>query len=89
MNLSRYRLTIYLEYCFNFTKLAKTNSDSILEKRALIIVYISFQPRTEFDEKFIYHVKASSVKEFENNINFKKSKSNAFLHWQKFLLYVL
>jgi predicted RNA-binding protein len=51
--------------------------------RAWIIVYISFQLWTEFGGKFINQVKASPVKEFENDINFKKSESNTFLHWQK------
>jgi hypothetical protein len=51
--------------------------------RAWIIVYISFQLWTEFDGKFINQVKASRVKEFENDINFKKSGSNTFLDWQK------
>jgi len=71
-----------LGYCFNFTKLAKTNFDYVIEMRAWIIVYISFQLWTEFDSKFIYQVKAFPVKEFENDINFKKSESNTFLHWQ-------
>jgi hypothetical protein len=51
--------------------------------RAWIVVYISFQLWTEFDGKFINQVKASRVKEFENDINFKKSGSNTFLDWQK------
>jgi len=83
MNLSKYHLTICSGYCFNFTKLAQTNSDSVIVMRAWIIVYISFQLWTEFDGKFINQVKASRVKEFENDINFKKSGSNTFLDWQK------
>jgi hypothetical protein len=83
MNLSKYHLTICSGYYFNFTKLAKTNFDSVIKMRAWIIVYISFQLWTEFGGKFINQVKASLVKEFENDINFKKSESNTFLHWQK------
>jgi len=83
MNLSKYHLTICSGYCFNFTKLAQTNSDSVIVMRAWIVVYISFQLWTEFDGKFINQVKASRVKEFENDINFKKSGSNTFLDWQK------
>ena len=83
MNLSKYLLTICSGYCFNFTKLAKTNYDSVIEMRAWITVYISFQLWTEFGGKFINQVKASPAKEFENDINFKKSESNTFLHWQK------
>jgi hypothetical protein len=80
MNLSKYHLTICSGYCFNFTKLAKTNSEYVIEMRAWIIVYISFQLWTEFDSKFIYQVKTFPIKEFKNDINFKKSESNTFLH---------
>jgi hypothetical protein len=83
MNLSKYHLTICSGYYFNFTKLAKTNFDSVIKMRAWIIVYISFQLWTKFGGKFINQVKASLVKEFENDINFKKLESNTFLHWQK------